>query len=59
MVPSHTLYAGDIMIFCRGDQKSVKVIPNLLSRYDACSGQLCNASKSIIYAGDMSKARNI
>lgn len=59
MVPSHTLYADDIMIFCRGDQKSVKVIPNLLSRYDACSRKLCNASKFIIYVCEMCKARHI
>lgn len=48
----HTLYVDDVMFFCRGDHKSIKVIPNLLTNYDNFSGQSCNTSKSLIYVGE-------
>ncbi|XP_058746815.1 uncharacterized protein LOC131619766 [Vicia villosa] len=57
-VPSHTLYADDIMIFCRGDQKSINAIAALLTEYAAISGQVCNKDKSLIYAGGMSADRH-
>lgn len=57
-VPLHTLYHDDIMIFCRGDTKSLHVIDNLLKGYASCSGQFCNNSKSFIYAGGMSIIRH-
>lgn len=56
-VSSHTLYAYDIMIFCRGDIRSIRVVNNLLDKYEVISGKTYNASKSIIYAGAMSIAR--
>ncbi|XP_058749874.1 uncharacterized protein LOC131622872 [Vicia villosa] len=52
-VPSHTLFADDIMIFCRGDSKSLNAIANLLRDCGNTSGQYCNFSKSLIYAGGM------
>ncbi|XP_058775196.1 uncharacterized protein LOC131649451 [Vicia villosa] len=58
MVPSHTLFADDIMIFCRGDSKSIKAISDLLKDYGNCSGQICNFSKSLTYAGGLSQARH-
>ncbi|XP_058783349.1 uncharacterized protein LOC131658030 [Vicia villosa] len=57
-VNSHTLFDDDIMIFCRGDIKSLKVISNLLKDYASCSGQFCNYSKSLIYVGGMSFNRH-
>lgn len=57
-VSSHTLYADDIMILCKGYQKYIKFITNFLSRYVSCSGQFWNASKSLIYIGAMNKARH-
>lgn len=57
-VLSHTLYVDDIMIFCRGDLKSIKSIANLLIRYAQCSGQICNATKSLIYAGAMHPSKH-
>lgn len=32
-VPSHTLYADDIVVFCRGDMGSIQSIGNLLDWY--------------------------
>lgn len=58
MVPSHTLFADDIMIFCKGDNKSIKDISNLLNAYGSYSGKFCNTNKSLIYAGGMSEARH-
>lgn len=57
-VPSHTLFAYDIIIFSRGDSKSIKAIKDLLARYVACSGQICNLSKSLIYVGSMNHSRH-
>ncbi|XP_058734177.1 uncharacterized protein LOC131605902 [Vicia villosa] len=57
-VPSHTLFADDIMIFCRGDIKSLKAISELLLCYGSYSGQFCNNSKSLIYAGGMTLSRH-
>ncbi|XP_058776572.1 uncharacterized protein LOC131650886 [Vicia villosa] len=58
MVPSHTLFAGDIMIFCRGDVKSLKAISDLLKNYRNYSGQFYNYSKSLIYARGMTLAKH-
>ncbi|XP_058783255.1 uncharacterized protein LOC131657925 [Vicia villosa] len=57
-VDSHTMYADDIMIFCRGDQKSLSNISNLLNTYAEHSGQFCSKHKSLIYAGGMSSSRH-
>ncbi|XP_058746410.1 uncharacterized protein LOC131619318 [Vicia villosa] len=46
------------MIFCRGDSKSLKAISDLLKDYGNFSGQFCNYSKSLIYAGGMTLARH-
>lgn len=57
-IPSHTLFADDIMVFCRGGQKSLLAISNLLEEYGSFSGQFCNPSKSLIYAGGMTESRH-
>lgn len=57
-VHSHTLYADDIMIFCKGDLKSIKVISNLKNMYVHCSSQICNAFKSLIFVGAMHPTRH-
>ncbi|XP_058783393.1 uncharacterized protein LOC131658076 [Vicia villosa] len=41
-----------------GDTKSLTVISILLKEYAQCSGQICNSTKSIIYAGGMSLKRH-
>ncbi|XP_058776557.1 uncharacterized protein LOC131650867 [Vicia villosa] len=57
-VPSHTLYADNIMIFCRGDHKSLTASAAFLHEYASYSGQFCNFAKSLIFAGGMSTARH-
>ncbi|XP_058776775.1 uncharacterized protein LOC131651124 [Vicia villosa] len=47
------------MIFCREDVKSLTAIAELLKDYGKFSGQHCNHSKFLIYAGGMSNARHI
>lgn len=59
LVPSHTFFADDIIIFYRGDIKSLTTIAELLKEYGDCYSQLCNSIKSLIYAGGMSNARHI
>jgi len=56
-LPSHTLYADDIMVFCQGNSASIKAISDLLNRYSMASCQQVNISKSIIYTGAMSSQR--
>ncbi|XP_058766974.1 uncharacterized protein LOC131640606 [Vicia villosa] len=46
------------MVFCRGDSKSLMALSKLLIDYGNNSGQFCNLSKSLIYAGGMSFERH-
>lgn len=57
-IPSHTLYTENIMLFTKGCYSSLDAIARLFERYDVCSGQVCNPSKSIMYAGSMSVVRH-
>ncbi|MCI10142.1 RNA-directed DNA polymerase (Reverse transcriptase), partial [Trifolium medium] len=56
-VPSHCLYADDIMVFCRGKLSCLQALKNLFTDYANCSGQVINASKSTIYSGGISQVR--
>lgn len=38
------------MFFYRGDLRPIKAIDTLLDIYASCFGQVCNASKFIVYA---------
>jgi hypothetical protein len=58
-VPSHCLYADDIMLFCNGKMSSLNALKDLFVRYANCSGQVINAAKSTIYSGGISQARLI
>ncbi|PNY03410.1 ribonuclease H [Trifolium pratense] len=55
-VPSHCLYADDIMVFCKGKFSSLQLqaLQALFTSYASCSGQVINASKSTIFAGGIS-----
>lgn len=52
-IPSHCLYADDILIFCKGTLANVKNLMHLLEGYGNYSGQLINAQKSKFYTGSI------
>ena len=56
-IPSHVLYADDVMIFCKGNIASVNALKDLFIMYANVSGQYINPSKSTIYAGSLSQGR--
>lgn len=58
-VTSHTLYADDIMVFYKGDHKTLTSIMNLFKRYVVFSGQNINPSKSILYTGYVTHKRHV
>ena len=51
---SHILYADDIFIFCRADNKSRRNLSNFLKTYGDFSGQYVNNSKSSFFTMDNS-----
>jgi hypothetical protein len=50
-VPSHILYADDIMLFCKASRSNIQALSNLFLEYAEISGQVVNPRKSFIYAG--------
>jgi len=56
-VPSHILYADDIMIFCKGIHSNIQNLTDLFIKYAQVSGQCVNPSKSSIYGGAISNHR--
>jgi hypothetical protein len=54
LVPSHTFYADDLMIFCKGKLAGLKA---LFESYASESGQRINNSKSFIYYGSITQGR--
>jgi len=56
-VPSHSLYADDIMIFCKGKMSSIQALMNLFTEYAKASSQIINPAKSTIYSGSISPSR--
>ncbi|WJX94160.1 hypothetical protein P8452_75606 [Trifolium repens] len=47
-IPTHVLYADDIMIFYKGSKKNLKCLINIFELYGAVSGQVINKQKSNI-----------
>ncbi|KAL6144809.1 hypothetical protein ACLB2K_055499 [Fragaria x ananassa] len=47
--PSHSLFADDIIVFCRGDRRSLAVIMDFLGEYGVNSGQVINKAKSQVF----------
>ncbi|KAL0402035.1 UNVERIFIED_CONTAM: hypothetical protein Slati_4233400 [Sesamum latifolium] len=43
---SHLLFADDTLIFCEASLGAMQVVSNLLTRYEAASGQKVNLEKS-------------
>jgi hypothetical protein len=45
-VPSHVLYADDIIIFCKGTKNNIWCVLSIFNDYGAASGQIINKTKS-------------
>ena len=56
-LPSHSLYADDIMIFCKGKLSSINALIDLFNSYALASCQFINPSKSTVFYGSISNAR--
>jgi len=56
-VPSHTFYADDLMIYCKGKMSGLIVLNDLFHRYTLNSGQVINTSKSTIFSASISQVR--
>ncbi|XP_024636247.1 uncharacterized protein [Medicago truncatula] len=56
-LPSHSLYADDIMVYCKGKHSCLIALKELFQRYALASGQMISASKSIIFSGSIPHAR--
>jgi hypothetical protein len=56
-VPSHVLYADDIMLFCKGSASNIQALSSLFVRYGQSSGQFVNPQKSSIFAGSIPHSR--
>ncbi|GJU97186.1 RNA-directed DNA polymerase, eukaryota, reverse transcriptase zinc-binding domain protein [Tanacetum coccineum] len=53
---THMCFADDLLVFCHGDSKSVKVIKKSLDEFSGYSGLLPNMQKSTIFFGGLSSA---
>ncbi|KAK2430924.1 hypothetical protein QL285_029213 [Trifolium repens] len=56
-VPSHSFYADDLMIYCKGNLAGLKALKDLFTRYASESGQFINHAKSTIYSGSITPRR--
>jgi hypothetical protein len=56
-IPSHILYANDVMLFCKGSNSNIQLLSNFFAKYAQISGQMINPQKSTIFAGSMSSSR--
>jgi len=56
-VPTHVLYADDIMIFCTGLKRKIRELLSIFHRYSGVSGQIMNNAKSRFFTGVMSGTR--
>jgi ribonuclease HI len=56
-VPSHSFYADDLMIFCKGNMTGLKALKDLFTRYALESGQVINNAKSTIFSGSITPRR--
>ena len=54
LTPSHVLYANDIFVFCRTDNKFLRNLSTFLKTYGDFSGQYVNNSKSSFFTMDNS-----
>jgi mannosylglycoprotein endo-beta-mannosidase len=56
-VPSHSFYADDLLIFCKGYLSGLRALKDLFETYALASGQVINNLKSTIIAGAIAPRR--
>lgn len=56
-VPSHILFADDVLLFCKGSLSNINSLDAIFKEYSAISGQVINCEKSSIFAGAMTHSR--
>jgi mannosylglycoprotein endo-beta-mannosidase len=56
-VPSHSFYADDLIIFCKGNLSGLRFLKQLFNDYATESGQVINNSKSTIFSGSITQGR--
>jgi len=56
-LPTHILYADDVLIFCTGTKSNIRRLLNIFNQYSEVSGQIINNSKSRFFTGAMSSSR--
>lgn len=56
-LPTHILYADDVMIFCTGTKRNIRVLLHIFQQYSEVSGQVINNAKSRFYTGAMNSTR--
>ncbi|GAU38423.1 hypothetical protein TSUD_396030 [Trifolium subterraneum] len=56
-VPSHSFYADDLMILCKGKLSGLTYLKYLFDKYALESGQIINISKSTIFSGSITPGK--
>ncbi|GAU46322.1 hypothetical protein TSUD_401930 [Trifolium subterraneum] len=56
-IPSHSFYADDLLVFCKGNLSGLKALKDLFDKYAMESGQVINTSKSTIFSGSITHGR--
>ena len=46
---NHLVFADDLIIFCKGEEESIKLCMRALATFAACSGLVANSGKSDLY----------
>jgi hypothetical protein len=57
MIPSHSFYADDLLVFCKGNLAGLRALKDLFDQYALESGQIINTSKSTIFSGSITPGR--
>lgn len=56
-IPSHILYADDILVFCKGTKRNLEALMSLFNLYGQASSQLFSLGKCKFYAGNIPPTR--
>ncbi|GAU45233.1 hypothetical protein TSUD_138050 [Trifolium subterraneum] len=57
VIPTHVLYADDIMVFCKATNSNIRYLLHIFYSYGKASGQVIYKQKSKFYPGSISNSR--